>query len=64
MGRALDCGVPTHRHTGGAAQAHVLWCPMGTRDVPKEHPVITSPQSGGLDGCEQPSGLPESSVTL
>jgi hypothetical protein len=26
--------------------------------------VITPPQSGGLDGCEQPSGLPGSSVTL
>jgi hypothetical protein len=25
--------------------------------------VITPPQSGGLDGCEQPSGLPESLVT-
>src|SRR6266566_4296580 len=40
LGLALDFGVPTHRHTRGAEQAHVLLCPLGTRDVPKEHPVV------------------------
>src|SRR5262245_2632547 len=40
IGLALDFGVPTNRHTGGAEQAHVLLCPIGTRDVPKEHPVV------------------------
>ncbi len=41
IGLACDCGVPTHRHTGGAAQAYVLLRPMGTRDLTKEHPVVS-----------------------
>ena len=32
--------VPTNRHTGGAEQANVLFCPIRTRDLPKEHPVV------------------------
>jgi hypothetical protein len=40
LGLALDCGVPPHRHTGGAAQAHGLWWPIGTRDGPNKHPVV------------------------
>ena len=54
IGLALDFRMPTNRHTGGAEQAHVLLCPIGTRDVTKEHPVIpvfglesTCPESNG-----------------
>src|SRR5215813_14902427 len=40
IGFAFDFGVSTNRHTRGAEQAHVLLGPIGTRDVPKEHPVV------------------------
>ena len=37
---ALDFRVPTHRHTGGAEEAHVFLRPIGPRDVTKAHPVV------------------------
>ena len=41
-----------------------IWDAFWSGGISNPLEVITPPQSGGLDGCEQPSGLPESSVTL